>query len=700
MTDAELLKQALERFDVTSESDKTEREYSIQDTRFVNTVDGQWEERITEKRGDRPKFTINKISPAIDQLVGDQRQSRIGIDVLYQGGGEEDLSKIYKGLIRSIERLSHAENAYDNAYEEAVTGGYGGFRIITKFNDDDSFEQDIEIKSIESAASTLYFDPNATEYDKRDAKYGFLITEMGEEEFKENYPDSTMTDFSHDVYFDGWHNDKNETVRIAEYWYKEPKKKRIGLLSNGYVVDLEEEKNVLDELASEGITIIREREVDSYNLYMAIISGAEVLERSKKYMGKYIPLVPVYGKTVKIENERLTRGIVRPAIDSQRILNYTTSQIVEIGALSLKDPFFMTPGQIEGLDGKVKKAIENNHPVVLYNPDSTPGVVPPYKAGGAQIQPALVQQQAQASLDIQATTGIESASLGQNVSLKSGKAIRAEQAMGDRGSYVYQDNLQKSISFAGTILVDLIPRIYDTERVETIIGSDDKEELVTINRVVTDRQTGEEVTVNDLSQGKYAVSAKAGASFSSKKEESLNQLISITQDSPELKMLVMDLIAKNSEINDVDELTERIRALQIKQGVVEPTDEEKEKLGLNQPPKPDPMKEALVESVKSQSELTLIQAQKVIADIRNKEADTENKNIQANKDSVSALADLIETLIKKRDAGFPLTPEDIETLQAQQALIQEVQIDVLENQEVAGSTPLQSRQTEQPPPNR
>lgn len=682
----EIFSTALVRFENTNNAEKEQRAFAIEDMVFTNAEDGQWEEEIITKRDGRPRYTINKISPAIDQLVGDQRQNRVSIKVIAQQDATEELAKTYTGLIRSIEQQSHASDAYDNAYEECATGGFGGFKISTKFSNDDSFEQDITIEPIKSAASTLFFDCNAQNYDKSDANYAFLINNISEEEFTRKYPDASKTDFKTDNYYAGWYNSENNTVRIAEYWYKEPKKRNIGLLSNGATIDLDEEKEVLDELSLEGITVIRNRVVESYQIKRIVMSGGEILEEPKDWIGMYIPLVPVFGKTIQIENKNFIRGIVRFSKDAQRIFNYTTSSIVEITAISVKDPFFMTTKQVEGQEGQIKKSIENNSPVVLYN--NEPGAVPPFRAGPAQVQPALVQQQNQADANIQATTGIEASSLGQNVGLKSGKAIQSEQAMGDRGSFVFQDNLQKSMAYGGTILVDLIPKIYDTERVVKVIGSDESIDDVTINKEIIDRQTREKVLVNDLSQGKYSVSAKSGASYATKKAESLNQLVSLTVDSPELKLLVIDLIAKNGDFNNSEELIERIRSFQIKQGAVDPTEEEKEKLGMNQPQEPDPMQTAQLENIQASTEQLRIATEKIISDTLHKDAETEKKFAETQKIMVDSFASLQKSLLDKMGAGLPITEEEQDLHAAQVAATSDSQIDYLENNEATGSNPI------------
>jgi hypothetical protein len=670
--------EAIDQFSAAQTAEKEQRELAIEDLRFVNAEDGQWEEDVVEKRQDRPRYTINKIAPVIDQLVGDQRQSRVAIKVLPQQDADKKIADVYTGLIRGIEQLSNADNAYDNASTEQITCGFGGFRIVTDYCYDDSFEQDIKIKPINSAASSLFFDPAATEYDRRDANYAFLIQNISKEEFKRKYPKAEVKDFKVIDYTTNaaeWFQD--ETIQIAEYWYKEPVKKRLGLMSDGATIDLDEEKDILDELALEGITVEQERVVESYKIKMCEMNGAEILSGPHDWAGRYIPLVPVFGKVTVIEGKRYVRGITRFAIDAQRIYNYSTSTVVESTALAPKDPIWYTSIQVAGHETKWKNFPTKNSPFMPFTPDPATGGQPPSRGGAPQVQSALLQQQGQATSDIHATTGLEPASLGNVPELKSGKAIQAQQAMGDRGSFLFQDNLQKSISYAGDILIDLIPKIYDSERVVQVLGPDEAQDSVTINQTVIDRQTGKEVILNDLSQGKYSTIAKAGPSFSTKKQESADQLIKLAGGAPIIQELAIDLIVKNLDINDGDEIVARLRKGLIEAKRVEPTEEEAQEMGLNQAPPPDPMNEALIANLQSQTEENQIKVMETISKIENTDADTQSKVIKNQQESMNTLATAVETLIKKVDAMMPLTQTDKDILEAQEALTEEAQLNLL-----------------------
>jgi hypothetical protein len=713
-------KEAMERFSTANNSETEQRRLAIEDALFVDSEDGQWDEEAIEKRRDKPRYTINKIAPVIDQLQGDQLQNRVAIAVDPQKDADKATAEIFTGLIRSIEQLSNAKNAYDNGYGETVKGGYGGWRVLTDYSDDMSFEQEISIKAINSAASSLIFDPSAEEYDCRDANFAFLQTLLSREEFENKYPDavsSNMEVVGREVRKDlGWFD--TDKVRIAEYWYKCPCKKRIGLLSDGRTIDLDEEKDVLDEISDMGVEVVKERATDSYKIKMCVISGAEVLEDPIDWAGKYIPLIPVFGKVSHIQGKKYVRGIVRLAKDAQRIYNYSTSATIEAVALTPKDPIWLTREQAKGSEQSLKTFNTKNSPFMFYKPDpNAPG--PPQRGGAPQVQQALIQQTQQAGADIHSTTGMEPASMGGSVvALKSGKAIQAEQNMGDRGAFIFQDNLQKSISYTGEILVDLIPKIYDTERIVQVMGVDGSKEDVTINQAIdefnqpiTDEETGKEVIVNDLSKGKFSVRASSGPAFSVKKKETMDQLLALAEVSPETFNNSLDLVVENMDLNNGEEIRKRVRRAMIKVGTIEPTEEEIKEFNLNQQPPPDPMQEELIKNIQAQTENYQVKTQEIMTKVDSMEADTQKTIAETVKTNIVPMLDMMKVFLEQHKEGLPISPGSLNVFDQQQVIIDESQDNVIRNGEVAGSLPAgatanmepqqpqESIQLEQPPIN-
>ncbi len=687
---------AVERFESIMTRERDQRALAVEDAKFAHAPDGQWDENAIEKRKDRPRYTINRVAGAIDQLVGDRRQNRTDIKVRpVSGGADKQLADIYNGLIRNIEGLSKAENAYDMAFDELVTGGYGGWRVLTEFSDDDSFEQDIRIHTIDSASTSLFFDPAASEYDKRDAGHAFLTTLMPVEEFKAKFPDQPEISFDQEQFnsnlCSSWFN--NDMVRIAEYWVKVPVMRNIGLLSDGRVIDLDDESIVLDELAAQGVTVQSERKIKSHKVVMYKMSGAGMLSGPSEWAGKFIPLIPSFGKVARIEGKEYVRGLVRNAKDPNRIYNYTVSSEIETTALTPKDPYWITATQAKGHIPQLKTFNTSNQPFMLYNADpEAPGA--PQRTGAPSVQAAMIGQRQNAALDIYATTGIEPASLGNSPELKSGKAIIAQQKMGDRGSFVYTDNLNKSIEYTGEILVDLIPRIYDTERVIRVLNIDGTSEEVKINaglanfnESITDTQTGKDEIVYDLSRGKYDVVVTAGPSFASQRQESAQQLIDLTANSPRFEAIATDLIAKNLDVLESEELTKRIRKKMIQEGTVTPTDDETEELGLNQPQPPSESEQALLDNV-------LMQNEKLMAEIEGIDAKNAKAMADINKQNLDAMQSMLDNFAKQQELGIPLSSRDHDNRVKQNDIIADTQqvIDPGPNSEAASELAALSQQ--------
>jgi hypothetical protein len=674
----EIHKEAIKRFEIVENAERDQRQQAIEDALFAHSTDGQWEDDIVEKRKDRPRYTIDRVSPALDQVNGDQRQNRTQIKIRPRTGGEKDIAKIRMGLTRSIEAQSDATSIYDMAFDEVITSGYGGWRVLTEFSDDDVFTQEIKIAPIKSAASSLWLDTSATKHDKRDAMWGFLVEDIDIEVFNDRYPDAVINDFSVDTYTKGacslWF--KDNTVKIAEYWRVELVDREIALLSDGRVIDLKEEEQVLDELAAKDVIIVQKRKTKLRKVESYIMNGAEILEGPMEWAGKYIPLVPVYGRTYNIEGKEYVRGIVRKAKDPARMYNYTTTTALEATALTPKDPIWITAQQAKGYENELKSFNNNNSPFMVYNPDPlAPGA--PQRTGAPSVQQALIQQQSQAAMDIYATTGIQPPSLGLNPEMQSGKAIIAQQKMGDRSTFVFSDNLYKSIKFTGDIIDDLTPRIYDTQQVVTVLNFDGTTEDVEINTAaldkfnqpITDEQTGEQVIVNNISAGKYETYVEAGPAYNTLREESSQQLIELANGNPEVGSMIMDVIIKGLNIIDSEEVVKRVRKKLIGQGFAAPTEEETKEMGLDQPQQPSEEEIALLDNIK-------MQTAQMMADIENKNADTDNKDaktlqtkLQAQKVAVDAYNTLIEAYEKQVMSGIPFGIEEHQIRTAQAAIL-------------------------------
>jgi hypothetical protein len=648
----EILKAVRTRFARCIDHDSDQRKEAQDDLKFAFVKGHQWDDAAKTARGLRPCYEYNKVRQHIRQVTNDQRQNRPAIKIRAVEEGDKDTANTYQGLIRNIESVSNAERAYDTAFEVAVAGGYGGWRVVAQYADDDAFEQELRIKEVRNPFS-LYLDPGAQEWDRRDALYGFVTEILSESEFKIRYPKAELSSFDGDAeWANQWFFD--EKVRVCEYWYKKPYNKTICLLSNGETVDKEQVAPVLDELAAEkGVTILREREVQCMKVYQCVVSGAEVLSKPVEWPGKFIPIVPVWGDLVNIEGRDLFSGMVRFSKDAAKGYNFTRTMAVESVANAPKAPWLVTPKMLEGGLQKVwDEANVENFPYLPFNPDpNVPGGMPK-REPPPDVPRSLIELAKLDNDDLKATMGQFDASLGKQGNETSGKAIMARQREGDNANFNYIDNLGRAIKYTGEILVDLIPHYYDTPRSIRVLGEDGAEKYVQLYGETLDKQTGQKVKVNDLSRGRYDVTVSVGPTFATQRMEAAELLTNIMQSAPETAPILADLVVKNMDGPGTDEASKRLRRMAIKAGMVAPTDEDRED-EANNPTPPNPMAELELREKKLGADKIELENFKLAKEIQapNETGPVENPALEAAKLDAEIRKAAIDAESKERIAA-------------------------------------------------
>lgn len=574
------LSEARKRFARCVEAEEKNREQALKAIKFRNLE--QWPDDIKRAResdpeGARPCLVVDKLNQYINQVKNDQRQNRPAIKVRpVDDKGDKEVADIIQGIVRHIEDTSKADLAYDTAYEHAVDGGFGYWRVITEWCDENSFEQDIKIKRIRNRFS-VHLDPEHQEPDGSDARYGFVTEWMDRDDFKAAYPNADPCDWESDGKdLKDWV--EKDKVRIAEYFYLEPAKTKLVMLEDGTTLTEVE----LKELVAQGLqpAVVKTRETTIHTVKWCKISGKERLEE-RDWPGKFIPIVEVVGNEIDIEGERHLSGMIRGAMDAQRIHNYASSSFVENVALAPKSPFTAAAGQIENFEDEWKSANRRNLSVLRYDPVTVDGhpVPPPVRQPMPGISPGWQQVMANTEHDIQASLGMYSASLGEPSNEKSGKAILARQREGDVANFHYIDNLARSIRHTGRILVDLIPKIYDTARVARILGEDGTPDMAMLNPE-QDKPVVQQglKKVYNLNLGKYDVSVSVGPSYTTKRQEAAESMVELVRAQPELMTLVGDLMIRNMDWPGADQIADRLKTMlppQIQQLESKNTDDPK-----------------------------------------------------------------------------------------------------------------------------
>jgi hypothetical protein len=544
---------------LTTDADQSNRSEALEDLKFASG--DQWPTEIQNSRNleARPCLTINKIDPYIRQVTNQQRQARPRIKVHGTNtSSNEKLAEILTGVIRHIEVNSDADQAYDTAFDYSVRMGWGYFRVITDYIRDDSFDQEIYIRPIDNPF-TVYFDPNSILPDGSDADRCLITTVIEKKIFQEMYPDADLGSFT----YRGTGDDSAEwimkdDIRIAEYFYTERKAAKLVQLSDGTSVYKDE---LPDQaiLAMAGITIVSERESMRKQIKWCKLTAMEVLEESD-WPGKYIPIVPVYGQQLVIESKRKKYGLVRNAKDPQRMLNFWQTSITESVALAPKAKWLMAEGQDEGHEMEWASANIKSSPVLRYKQKDIEGVPaqPPTRLQPEPPPAGILAASASINNDLQAVLGIFDPNQMPSGNL-SGKAINGQQQQIDLTNFHYFDNLTRSIRYAGKILLDLIPKIYDHERVMRIIGYDNQPELVVLNQRTVD-DAGVTKILNDVTVGEYDVVMETGPGYNSKRQEAVANMMPLLAASPDLMKVAGDLIFRNMDFPGADIIADRLAA--------------------------------------------------------------------------------------------------------------------------------------------
>jgi hypothetical protein len=469
------------------------------------------------------------------------------------------VADVITGIFKHIEVNSDADTAYDTAGEYAVRIGWGYWRVITDYVREDSFDQEIYIRPIDNPFS-VYFDPNSIQPDGSDAEKVLITTLMSKDDFKIQYPGADdggdfnqrgTGDFDPD-----WV--QKEDIRVAEYFYVERKKTKLLLLSDGTKVYKDEAPSP-EILAAAGIMVVGERETMRKQIKWCKLTGLEILEE-RDWSGRYIPVVPVYGQQLTVEDKRKKYGLVRNAKDAQRMYNYWQTSLTESIALAPKAKWLLAEGQDEGHENEWAQANIKSMPVLRYKQTDINGQQAP---APQRLQPepppaGVIAAAMSIDKDLQSVVGIFDPSQLPQGNM-SGKAIRGQQVQQDMTNFHYYDNLVRSMKHTGRIILDLIPKIYDRERVLRIIGYDGKPEMVTLNQRTQD-EMGVEKVLNDVTVGEYDVYMDTGPGYQSKRQEAVEAMMPMISTNQELFNLAGDLVFRNMDFPGAEVIADRLAA--------------------------------------------------------------------------------------------------------------------------------------------
>jgi hypothetical protein len=560
-----IINKAIAYLQLCIDADSTNRSNGIDDLRFSKAGE-QWpvETQNSRQQEQRPWLTINKVETFCQQVVNQQRQQRPRIKVhAVDDVADVKIAEIIGGLCRHIEVNSNADTAYDVAFDSAIHIGWGYWRVIHDYTRPDSFDQDIYIKQIENAF-TVYFDPTSSEPDGSDQSQCLISEMIRREDFEVQYPGVEIASF--DQYGAGDNSMVDwvtqDEVRIAEFYYIKNKLRTLCLMSDRRTI-WKDELPAADILSGANLSVVAERESMSPTVHWCKLTATKIIEE-QEWPGRWIPVIPVFGNSYILDGKRTRYGLVKHAKDPQVLYNYQRTAEIESIGMAPKAKWLMAAGQDEGFDNEWQQANVSARPILHYNQrDANSEMAPSPERLQPEPPPLGIMESAQAAnQDLTSVLGIidPAQRIGGNLS---GKALRGEQMQSDSGTFHYYDNLTRSIAHTGRIILDLIPKIYDQQRVVRIIGEDGKPKQVTVNEQLeppTPDAIGE--ILNDVTVGQYDVVMDTGPGYNSKMLEAQDAFGDLLKSplGEKIADVGADLAVRTIDAPGMDVLADRLAA--------------------------------------------------------------------------------------------------------------------------------------------
>lgn len=618
---SEIVTTALAQYQYAYEANRDNTVAAYEDLRFA--AGDQWPGDVERQRkaDGRPCLTVNMVPKFLRQVTGDIRQMRPSVRVIgVDDGGDVEKAEAYQDIIRYIERRSDAQHAYFNGADSAIAAGIGYWRVDTEYDNEEHNVQDICVNAVYDGIGVVV-DPDSDHAVKLDASFAFIPVDFTWDAFKKKFPNSSTAGFTN---IDEWARNISTSVYSSDIQWFTQKTIR--------VVEY----------------FTRTKEKDGWKVKRYLLNAMEELEPAKDVACDYIPLIPLVGEEVRIGPRVVRRGMVRLLRDSQRMYNYCYSTQAEVVALQPKAPYVVTAKNVEDWADLWGKANTANLPYLVYAPDPANGgarparETPPVAASGIEL---LMQQ---ALEDMKAVTGLYDASLGARSNEQSGKAILARERQGDTGQYHFTEAFMRSLRLTGIVLVNMIPRIYDTQRVLRVLGEDGAINETKINQLVPSRKNRAQLIDMDVTTGKYDVAVESGPSFNTRRDEAREGMNALLQAAPDLIPLIGDLYVGAMDWPEKEKIASRLKTM-LPPAIKAEEDEEAGEGAMGMPnrqPTPQEIQMAQAQQMQAAAAQMEIQAKQIDlatkdAARRKAEADAARAEFDAQKAQMELQAGLI-----------------------------------------------------------
>ncbi|MGQ5734193.1 portal protein [Serratia sp. IR-2025] len=653
------------RFDRAYTPQQDVREKCIEATRFARVPGGQWEgataagTKLDDQFEKYPKFEINKVATELNRIIAEYRNNRI--TVKFRPGdreASEELANKLNGLFRADYEETDGGEACDNAFDDAATGGFGCFRLTSMLvNEYDPMDdrQRIAIEPIYDPSRSVWFDPDAKKYDKSDALWAFCMYSLSPEKYEAEYgktPPASLDISTASLWNYDWF--QPEVVYIAKYY--EVRKESVDVISyqqplTGEIAtyDSDQIEDIEDELAEAGFVEVARRSVKRRRVYVSVVDGQNFLEKPRRIPGEHIPLIPVYGKRWFIDDIERVEGHIAKAMDPQRLYNLQVSMLADTAAQDPGQIPIVGMEQIRGLE-KHWEARNKKRPAFLplrEVKDKAGNIIAGATPAG-YTQPAVMNQALaallqQTSADIQEVTG-GSQAMQQMPSNVAQETVNNLMNRADMASFIYLDNMAKSLKRAGEVWLSMAREVYGSDREVRVVNEDGTDDIALMNAQVVDRQTGNVVALNDLSTGRYDVTVDVGPSYTARRDATVSALTQVLQTmlpQDPMRPVIQGIILDNLDGEGMDDFKEFNRKQLLTTGAVKPRNQKEQQIvqqaQMAAQSQPDP-------------NMVLAQAQMVAAQAEAQKAQNETAQVQikafsAQQDAQLSQAQVVKTLV-------------------------------------------------------
>lgn len=563
-----IVEEAKKRYEQAKSAYSATRAQAVEDTKFaLGDSDNNWQwperERLGRVNAQKVCLTVNLTAQHCNQIINNIRQNRPQCRVLpVDNGADKKTAEILAGLIRNIQSSSNADEAHDTAAEHSIYGGEGYWRVLTEYESESSFKQRIRIATIPNP-QMVYIDPSAKELDRSDADWCFIFEDITKEQCKREHKGIDPASWESEP--NGWVSD--DSVRRAEYFYAEYTPDTAYLISDG---------------TEEGTSVLKsdyEREPERYAMGMIVDERPTLVKRwkwckilgghdkpldEKEWPGSYMPVIAVVGKQVNVNGQMVIKGQVRDLKDQARMVNYSYSEAIQTVALQNKIPYIAAAEAVEGYEEAWKTANNSNASYLPYNAwDENGNAIPKPERQQPAVLPAAQVQMLQLSTEqMRAASGQQNANFGIKSEAQSGVGIKRLKEQGEVATFHFPDNQVRGLRYEAKILIDLIPKIYDTKRVVRILGIDGKDEKVTLDPeapAYVEQFTDEDINkiFNPL-LGAYDVAIDTGPSYQTQRQEQADMLTELASKNPQLMQVAGDIIVRSYDFPNSDQLAKRL----------------------------------------------------------------------------------------------------------------------------------------------